>query len=78
MLLHLWFPSPHSGILFLSVGHIHMFQSYKMPFPSPHSGILFLFLNLVLTYAEQGNPRFRPLIRGFFFYYISNITHQAS
>ena len=35
------FPSPHSGILFLSERMVFMLPKFKL-FPSPHSGILFL------------------------------------
>ena len=44
--------------------------SCKAWFPSPHSGILFLFVVTALDGAVVIR-RFRPLIRGFFFY-----THQ--
>ena len=36
-------------------------------FPSPHSGILFLYVPFVANVLNLLN-RFRPLIRGFFFY----------
>ena len=36
-------------------------------FPSPHSGILFLLAD-ELTEDQKTELRFRPLIRGFFFY----------
>ena len=46
-------------------------------FPSPHSGILFLF-EVGKTYIEKEAKRFRPLIRGFFFYkHIEEITDNA-
>ena len=61
------FPSPHSGILFLS-GRIAS-NPFKFPlFPSPHSGILFLLLGNDTKQYVRGT-RFRPLIRGFFFYF---------
>ena len=87
-----WFPSPHSGILFLYEVYENDTFEYEFGFPSPHSGILFLFQRLqnikstpgigvsvpsfgdsffigtkVVT-LEKGVTRFRPLIRGFFFY----------
>ena len=36
-----WFPSPHSGILFLYMKISSIIG--KLMFPSPHSGILFLY-----------------------------------
>ena len=37
------FPSPHSGILFLSEWVDSEWLTEKVEFPSPHSGILFLY-----------------------------------
>ena len=37
------FPSPHSGILFLSIRNVNHYFYHNITFPSPHSGILFLF-----------------------------------
>ena len=42
-------------------------------FPSPHSGILFLFPIFRREIPCQGKC-FRPLIRGFFFYKVHNVT----
>ena len=44
-------------------------------FPSPHSGILFLSAVILEESAEE-KESFRPLIRGFFFYYIRHFTVQ--
>ena len=87
------FPSPHSGILFLSEAHVKDGETHYVRFPSPHSGILFLskaisglimasiFLVSVPSFGDSffiahrpmrqllHHFRFRPLIRGFFFYY---------
>ena len=65
------FPSPHSGILFLCQAYVRTYINYFISFPSPHSGILFLYVPTCSS--NQCFPvRFRPLIRGFFFYH-SNI-----
>ena len=61
------FPSPHSGILFLSVEYPNYKDMTADEFPSPHSGILFLSVQQRQQTVESG-LRFRPLIRGFFFY----------
>ena len=47
-----------------------------MRFPSPHSGILFLSNSTAKGYQE-GETRFRPLIRGFFFYPVVMICRQV-
>ena len=60
------FPSPHSGILFLCLPG-SLWQCY-LQFPSPHSGILFLLDIMKISSVIGKFIGFRPLIRGFFFY----------
>ena len=66
------FPSPHSGILFLFLYQMRIIAPTGERFPSPHSGILFLCLGSGSCIANIRQKGFRPLIRGFFFYF----SHQ--
>ena len=88
------FPSPHSGILFLSPTTIAIYKSafgtcfrplirgfffyagiFSQRFPVPRRGVsvpsfgdsFFIYINTVTVYIDLYG-RFRPLIRGFFFY----------
>ena len=65
----MWFPSPHSGILFLFLFLPVILKQIRDMFPSPHSGILFLYLILRKALRKKNGNGFRPLIRGFFFYF---------
>ena len=70
------FPSPHSGILFLCAFVAALISSILISFPSPHSGILFLYPK-VLSQHDKSWVGFRPLIRGFFFYFFTNANNCA-
>ena len=63
------FPSPHSGILFLFFYEDAVNGIEVVVFPSPHSGILFLLLQSAKRLLPGKVESFRPLIRGFFFYF---------
>ena len=43
-------------------------MEFRYKFPSPHSGILFLSVAVLFAIIQVVFDRFRPLIRGFFFY----------
>ena len=52
-----WFPSPHSGILFLFRPTFSGKYSVRIEFPSPHSGILFLLNAAAFMFdGNGGNP----------------------
>ena len=51
---------------FMSMGCMQEYAAACV-FPSPHSGILFLS-SVILEESAEEKERFRPLIRGFFFY----------
>ena len=61
------FPSPYSGILFLL--KVRMYRNYdKFPVSVPLFGDSFFILRSRKRYSLKCFGRFRPLIRGFFFY----------
>ena len=63
----LWFPSPHSGILFLSVSEYRTSLNPSSCFRPLIRG--FFFYKARVNYERDIYiTRFRPLIRGFFFY----------
>ena len=61
------FPSPHSGILFLSeTTHVSIHNAWEFSFRPLIRG--FFFYRCRSAILHGGRVRFSPLIRGFFFY----------
>ena len=57
------------GFFFYMSEKFEIIDTKFAKFPSPHSGILFLLFKYIFDNYKKESTGFRPLIRGFFFYW---------